>query len=530
MFFISAAVVEKYSNTDNSKLKLRPLSIFKRISINFYFSLSFYFNLNKMTFIKPDPEMQEEQEDLIMSYLNTDYLTEQPLSPPDSTTSSETTGSPDKHSVDIFSPEKQLVDEFMFDPSLTTTATEHDFFNQNWLTSVDPSQPSFYNNSTPDTAALLNTFPFYVPSLPQQTPVEQPKKKRGRKKRDSVQPTVTTPPSLLAPKPLAPKPAMEEIVKIEMMEEPVIMAEETPKKPEIKVEQQMTQEAQKQLQIQKRQERLIKNRAAALLSRKRKREHLNNLEDENKKLMEENQQLTDKVTSLEDKIQLLEKENMELKSKLYPTHHYNKKPTTKATSVVFMIMLFSFALFSLPSRSSTNQLTVGGTAYKKQFPLIEQQQQQQQPATDLILIDSVRPRDLQTWINHKLDVSQQEEEITHWQTDNKSQVYLYSKEFSQLASRNQPPHLSLLPPLISIFSPYNQTVEEEQCDSYLQIDVQVLRSSVIKGQLFSLEKYPSIGLLDGIKNEYINNNVTRSNQDNAIVKREKRTKKLSKVL
>ncbi|KAI9267313.1 hypothetical protein BY458DRAFT_206720 [Sporodiniella umbellata] len=113
-------------------------------------------------------------------------------------------------------------------------------------------------------------------------------KKRGRKKREiAVSP---------GPKPLAPYPAPAE-------QKPI---------------------APKEAQLAKRQERLIKNRAAALISRKRKREHLFSLEEENRKLHE-------KVDLLEKQIQTLSQENLELKSVQWPD-----SPVKKPAQVVFM--------------------------------------------------------------------------------------------------------------------------------------------------------------------------------------------------
>ncbi|KAK4515056.1 uncharacterized protein ATC70_002666 [Mucor velutinosus] len=593
-----------------------------------------------MTFIKPDPEMlQEEQEDLIMSYLNADYLsTDTPLSPPSSTSSSsETTGSPEKHSVDDFM--LDINTDFLGgDQHAWTTNNTSDLFN--------PCLPQQHHPSD-----LLNAFPFFLPSMDvanaqfiQPMPVtaasanvaanEQPKKRRGRKKRDTTAPAPCVPqPSLLAPKPLAPRPdvqikqepmaidvsssgsssplagptnMMNETVAISQLEPQQQQQKQTtppPPPPPLPASQPTSIEAQKQAQIQKRQERLIKNRAAALLSRKRKREHLSLLEEEKQNLLIENETLVHKVNTLESRIQSLEKENMELKEKLEQTQSVNSSNTvihvgnnkrnlihngqkpSKATGVVFMIILFSFALFTLPSRTS-DRLTVGGSSVlsKKQFPLIgstssdemdysvEQFCQQHAEycdeameattststsdvstsdinSTDLVLIDSVRPRDLQTWINHKLDVSSDsvdnDKKLISWFPNNANEkssdakdsndghVYLYSKEFSQLASMHstQSQSKDKSPPTISLVSPYNQTATTQ--DSYLQIDVQVLRSQVIKGQLMSLQQYgsASTALLDGMKKDLISSNVTRSNKkEDYIVKREKRTKKISRVI
>jgi hypothetical protein len=333
-----------------------------------------------MTYIKPDPEMQEEQEDLIMSYLNADYLsTDTPLSPPSSTSSSsETTGSPEKH----------CVDDFMLDINSADflNTVDHPWASTNNNNLFNPCLPQQHQNQHQIATDLLNVFPFFLPTMGttppgqfippfnnNQSDPEQPKKKRGRKKREPVvQSTLAVQPSLLAPKPLAPRPETS----IQIKTEPVIMDQQLHQdKPTLagpttttsttttaasKPAEQPSLEAQKAAQIQKRQERLIKNRAAALLSRKRKREHLSSLEEEKQVLVMENEKLVHKVDTLEHKVDYLEKENSDLKEQL--KRYQQEESTTmihiganssnhkrhsllqqqkhsKATGVVFMVRI-----------------------------------------------------------------------------------------------------------------------------------------------------------------------------------------------
>ncbi|KAG1048145.1 hypothetical protein G6F43_009446 [Rhizopus delemar] len=405
---------------------------------------------------------QDNNDNFMDTYLNADYLTSDlPLSPPNSSSSS----------AGSYSPEKQVASDFLLDMNVDDL-----LLNNEWM--VNP----YLLLEQPNEQDALNSLFLSSP------PTEAPKKKRGRKKRE-VQQVQQISSSLLAPKPVI---NTEPIIKFEpptSAENNKLLSNE--------------QEAQKAAQLAKRQERLIKNRAAALLSRKRKREHLNSLE-------EENQKLHGQVDELEKRIQTLEKENSELKEKL------NIKPTTiatkKTTGVVFMILFFSFALFTLPSRMMFNnqQLTVGGSSVisRQQYPLIDDgssisshsmtpsllcKGDCKDQSTDLVLIDSVRPRDLQMWINHKLEKKQ---------SDKQSHVYLYSKEFSQMASLTKTNEYKGNKPMLSLISPYNQTADIS--DRYLQIDVQVLGSKVIEGQLTSLQQYdyPS-ALLDGIKKDLI---------------------------
>ncbi|KAG1143765.1 hypothetical protein G6F37_006256 [Rhizopus arrhizus] len=443
----------------------------------------------------------EPEDDFMADYLNVDYLsTEAPLSPPNSTTSSSSAGG--------YSPEKQVANDFLLDMS-----NSGDLLINDWTSTMDPC---LLEQQQPD---LLNTFPFFLstPSLPSNSlSSEPPKKKRGRKKREVVPVMQPAQPSLLAPKPLAPRPTSatttttttsssspaEAIIKLEAQQ---LQEQEQPKPEQGYQEQQQEnvlltseQEAQKMAQLAKRQERLIKNRAAALLSRKRKREHLNSLEEENEKLHGQ-------VDELEKKVKELEKENTELKQRLNIKSNTNTK-TSKATGVVFMILFFSFALFTLPSRISVdNRLTVGGSSMtiQQQYPLIEDgsgyamtplcNENCKEQNTDLVLIDSVRPRDLQTWIHRKLEKDS---------SKGQSHLYLYSKEFSQMASLTKTSKHKGNKPMLSLISPYNQTADI--CDRYLQIDVQVLGSKVIEGQLMSLQQYdyPS-ALLDGMKKDLI---------------------------
>ncbi|KAI9318043.1 hypothetical protein BX666DRAFT_2026448 [Dichotomocladium elegans] len=113
-----------------------------------------------------------------------------------------------------------------------------------------------------------------------------PKRKRGRKKRDGAS---FSPPSAL-PAMIAPAPPIKNAI------EPVLPSQKQHQK-ELRTAtttaavQPQSDDDDKAAAAAKRQERLIKNRAAALLSRKRKREHVNALEEQNRRLLEENRQL-----------------------------------------------------------------------------------------------------------------------------------------------------------------------------------------------------------------------------------------------
>ncbi|CAO3703586.1 unnamed protein product [Rhizopus stolonifer] len=314
-----------------------------------------------------------------------------------------------------------------------------DYLNVDYMTTEAPLSPPNSIGCSPEKQEdfILDMNPLWTLNDTDILFAPEPKK-RGRKKREAI-------PNML-PKPLAPHPIKEE-------EKPIVP---------------------KEAQLAKRQERLIKNRAAALLSRKRKREHLTSLEDENQKLH-------DQVNLLEKRVQALTQENLELKKFQWPN-----KPT-KSTSVVFMILFFSFALFTLPFKD-TSPLTVGGS-----FASIDGSGYAVKPScphgncnTDLVLIDSVRPSDLRTWIHRSLQ-----------QKENASHLYLYSDEFSQMATLAHSDKQGK--PMLSFVSPYNQTE-----DAYLQIDVQVLGSKVIEGHLIQLKQHnQSSALLKGMEKDLI---------------------------
>ncbi|KAK3822580.1 MAG: hypothetical protein J3R72DRAFT_25656 [Linnemannia gamsii] len=71
----------------------------------------------------------------------------------------------------------------------------------------------------------------------------------------------------------------------------------------------------------KRQERLIKNRAAALLSRKRKREHISLLESHTDLLKVDNQDLKERVIELEENVKVLTEERDSARQECERLHH-----------------------------------------------------------------------------------------------------------------------------------------------------------------------------------------------------------------
>ncbi|KAG0282929.1 hypothetical protein BGZ96_012682 [Linnemannia gamsii] len=195
----------------------------------------------------------------------------------------------------------------------------------------------------------------------------------------------------------------------------------------------------------KRQERLIKNRAAALLSRKRKREHISLLESHTDLLKVDNQDLKERVIELEENVKVLTEERDSARQECERLHRQitvlthrphetrmdvdlerNLRTTdgerglnSKATGVVFMIILFSFALFNLPS-GKLETLMVGGSldrprlgsnivgraldSYAKNPTISGQVRDPSTIRRDLNMTDLVvfsDNRALQTWLGHQ---------------------------------------------------------------------------------------------------------------------------------
>ncbi|KAJ3022785.1 hypothetical protein HKX48_005261 [Thoreauomyces humboldtii] len=145
---------------------------------------------------------------------------------------------------------------------------------------------------------------------------------------------------------------------------------------------------------EKKEQRLMRNRAAALESRKRKRAQLENLEVEYERAIAENARLGKKVAELQHTVTLLEVENNTLRQRLpdvygrvadfgagYPMRALEMPaafeapvlPNKKQIGTVLMTVFFSFALIFLPGfMSSTTHVGghISGKAYSD-YPAIQ---------------------------------------------------------------------------------------------------------------------------------------------------------------
>lgn len=92
----------------------------------------------------------------------------------------------------------------------------------------------------------------------------------------------------------------------------------------------------------KRQQRMMKNRESACLSRQRKKQHLKNLEDRVAEITKMNEKLKDENESLKQRINLLEYENKELREQPAGSLKVNAKQTTL---LLALLLFFAFHTF-----------------------------------------------------------------------------------------------------------------------------------------------------------------------------------------
>jgi hypothetical protein len=341
--------------------------------------------MTHQTTIKTEPIFNEDQEDLIMSYLNSDYMSTNSCWSNVQNTPPTPRPTPTHGLSPISTPESQFrTKNTGMTPVIPKTLLDNDdwaqsssqYFRQQEfnLTCVQPnifsdfpftSSQESYAGSADAVMYAPTLMPHYLLSQQPTSPssfssysssssdTEQPKRKRGRKKRDSPSNTSTQPLKPASPAMIAPAPARQlatilpafkpkaEYTNNVSSSVPDVLPEVNVSSPQpqvsVKTETNNPQipttpdkavmDSQKAATIAKRQERLIKNRAAALLSRKRKREHLTALEDQRKDLSNANQALQQRVLELE-------KENMALKSKMREPSHSFERSSSEIISMV----------------------------------------------------------------------------------------------------------------------------------------------------------------------------------------------------
>ncbi|KAK4516251.1 uncharacterized protein ATC70_011221 [Mucor velutinosus] len=390
-------------------------------------------------YIKTDPALQEDQEDLLMSYLNSDYMAPSVASPTPATpkvnsiqetkysasmTSLDFDGNveeywqstPSTPNDDLFRQQQAIASCFhpnVLNGNLQYVIPSHDQMQQqsigayigNALTTSMMYAPQYYpaqhsNHLLQQQPASPRSLSSYSSSSSEN---EQPRKKRGRKKRVSCHSvasstsrgSLTPPPtqSLTTPAAIAPAPMKHLPIILPaastnnshaLHQNTVTKQESVITKKETLIEAEVSQilkqgtaatkspapvvnsnaDLQKAATIAKRQERLIKNRAAALLSRKRKREHLSALEEQCADLTSVNQNLLDKVSQLE-------KENMELKKRLDGKQQPNVT-VEKLGGDLLSMMILCYVVFIM-SFSSYPAEGLGGlfTNTKLAYDLIE---------------------------------------------------------------------------------------------------------------------------------------------------------------
>ncbi|XP_078686558.1 cyclic AMP-dependent transcription factor ATF-6 alpha-like [Branchiostoma floridae x Branchiostoma belcheri] len=109
------------------------------------------------------------------------------------------------------------------------------------------------------------------------------------------------------------------------------------------------------IKVLKRQQRMIKNRESACLSRKKKKEYLQGLEDKLKALGQQNEKLRQENNLLKKRVQFLNNENERLRSS---KSLFGNKQTTVAMAILFLVCfnLAPLATYSLFRRTSEPEL------------------------------------------------------------------------------------------------------------------------------------------------------------------------------
>merc|ERR1711990_1028037 len=106
----------------------------------------------------------------------------------------------------------------------------------------------------------------------------------------------------------------------------------------------------------KRQQRMIKNRESACISRKKKKEYVTNLEDQIKALSSENTLLRNENENLKEKVRELEQEKKVWTSSMLSSSNGTKK----ATAAFALLLIVSLNLSNLPNIKSSEPLARDG--------------------------------------------------------------------------------------------------------------------------------------------------------------------------
>ncbi|CAD5120353.1 DgyrCDS8926 [Dimorphilus gyrociliatus] len=111
-----------------------------------------------------------------------------------------------------------------------------------------------------------------------------------------------------------------------------------------------------QLRALKKQQRMIKNRESACLSRKRKKEYMTSLEERLKQTHEENMKLARENADLKERLNSTQQENLELKKKMLLTSDITNKKKGVAVFGVLLLFTFNMAYFFIPINQQQSQI------------------------------------------------------------------------------------------------------------------------------------------------------------------------------
>ncbi|KAI9022733.1 hypothetical protein CLU79DRAFT_141802 [Phycomyces nitens] len=286
--------------------------------------------------VKQEPQSSMGDED-VMTYLNADYLSTDPLDHGSPFSDMASSSCDTDLTMSEIKPDELPFSHHAFGEPLSM-----DSYPWATMPEMDQCLPSDFFANLP---FLFNPPPTVYPVSPSSSSSdgEQPKKKRGRKKRLAmISPSPHPPPAIaIAPAPAKPNNPAQILPTLRTSPSSLLAQSNSTqnKSQSAAATVPMPLDAQKAAAQAKRQDRLIKNRAAALLSRKRKREHMNTLEDQNKHLEAENELLRAQVSQLTQRVSQLEKDSDLRRRPATPTSSPSSpvQHPKAATGMVFMV-------------------------------------------------------------------------------------------------------------------------------------------------------------------------------------------------
>ncbi|KAJ8300892.1 hypothetical protein KUTeg_022411 [Tegillarca granosa] len=243
----------------------------------------------------------------------------------------------------------------------------------------------------------------------------------------------------------------------------------------------------------KRQQRMIKNRESASLSRKRKKEYLTSLEEQIKEYNLENQQLKHENINLKKKLELLQSENEQLKksSPFSPA----KKICLMAIFVLFSLNFASFRLAEqLAGWMDRHEKTKTAAALKKNKNKLKQKKLSPLQASLQKMKAKHRLRQKYAEYNYQVQLFQGSEDRDFWKAVSRRNDTFYVLSFNEdyflvpavAHNKTMRPRMSLMMPAVAL----NESMQPPAGKiGMMQIDCEVLNTQLIHVQKSAIPQH-----------------------------------------